>query len=167
MSVQIETLSKRFVGCRAVTSRGVQLFVVLSLLFFAVPLVFAISPGAVSVRGGLAPPIGITLTAALSPGTAEPRDQGYHVITFQVRDDLVLLRVQKVRFSVANLSRLAFLQAVKPHSPSLRFRGSDQLAQAIVEAAQQNRNVTLKGRWYANRRNFFVADVRVLDEPAL
>ncbi len=165
MYARIEKLRKQVVGCRAAANRGAQLFVALSLLFFAAPLVFALPPVTVPFGGGLAPSIGITLTAALSPGTAESRDRGYHVLTFQVRDDLVLLRVQKVRFSVANLSRLSFFQTVKLRSPNLRFLGSEQLAQMIVEAAQQNCNVTLKGRWYAGRGNFFVGHAKVLGQP--
>jgi hypothetical protein len=85
------------------------------------------------------------------------------VISFQVREALVRLRVQKVRFSVANQSRLSFFQTVKLRSPNLRFIGSDQLAQLIIAAAQQNLNVTLKGRWYAGRGNFFVGNAEILD----
>jgi hypothetical protein len=161
--VQIEKRSKQFVGCQAVASRGVWLLVLLSLWLFTAPLVFALPPS--TVPGGLAPPIGITLTAAPCLEKAEPCDHGDHVITFQVRDALVLLRVQKVRFSVANQGRLAFLQTVKLRSPNLRFMGSDQLAQLIVEAAQQNLNVTLSGRWYVGRGNFFVGNAKVLDQP--
>lgn len=147
-------------------SQGVRLFVLLSWLLSGALFVFAFPPATAPVGGGGEAAIGMTLTAELSPGEAEPRDQGYHVLTFQVRNDLVLLRVQKVRFSAANQSRLAFLQTVKLRSPNLRFLGSDRLAQVIVEAAQQNRRVILNGRWYADRGNFFVGDAKVLDEAA-
>jgi hypothetical protein len=142
----------------------VWLFVLLAVSPFVPPLVFAIPP--TTVPGGLAPPLGITLTAVPCLQKAEPCDHGDHVITFQIRDNLVLLRVQKVRFSGSNQSRLAFLQTIKQRSPNLRFLGSDHLAQVIVEAARQYRNVVLKGRWYVGRGNFFVGDVKVLDELA-
>jgi len=154
---------EQFATCRTVMSQGVWPVMLLSVWLFGTPLVFAVPPA--TIPRGLAPPIGITLTAAPCLQRAEPCDQGDHVITFQVRDNLVLLRVQKVRFSGSNQSRLAFLQTIKQRSPNLRFLGSDHLAQVIVEAAQQYRNVVLKGRWYVGRGNIFVGDVKMLDEP--